>query len=80
MAVIAKQTGGIVSRINKDASNLPQILPVRSTTSDSGGRLALRSSSETVLLGVRSVPLFAGFLGLGLLILALGGTWFREGR
>lgn len=80
MAAIAKQTGGIVSRINQDASNLPQILPVRSTISDSGGRLALRSSSETVLLGVRSVPLFAGFLGLGLLILALGGTWFREGR
>jgi len=80
MAAIAKQTGGIVSRVNEDASNLPQILAVRSTQSDSGGRLALRSSSETVLLGVRSVPLFAGFLGLGLLILALGGTWFREGR
>jgi len=26
------------------------------------------------------VPLFGGFLGLGLLLLALGSMWYREGR
>jgi hypothetical protein len=26
------------------------------------------------------VPLFGGFFGLGLLLLALGSMWYREGR
>lgn len=77
---LADETGGTVARINAAADNLPQILPVRSGHRDAGGRLTLRTSDETVLLGVRSVPLFAGFLGLALLILALAATWFREGR
>lgn len=77
---IAAETGGMVTRVTGDDAALPQILPVRSGFRDNGGRLALRTSSETVLLGVRSVPLFAGFLGLMLMILALGATWFREGR
>lgn len=77
---IAEETGGMVTRVTGDDAALPQILPVRSGFRDNGGRLALRTSSETVLLGVRSVPLFAGFLGLMLMILALGATWFREGR
>ena len=76
---IAEETGGMVTRVSADNA-VPQILPVRSGFRDSGERLTLRTSSETVLLGVRSVPLFAGFLGLMLMILALGATWFREGR
>ncbi|MAY63652.1 MAG: hypothetical protein CML29_15730 [Rhizobiales bacterium] len=77
---IAEETGGTVARVSGEDGALPQILPVRSGFRDTGGRLTLRTSSETVLLGVRSVPLFAGFLGLMLMILALGATWFREGR
>jgi hypothetical protein len=80
MAPLAEATGGTVARINADASNLPQILPVRSVPRAAGDRLSLRASSETVLLGVRSLPLFGGFLGFGVLILALGATWYREGR
>lgn len=37
-------------------------------------------TDETVLKGINSLPLFAGFLGLGLLLLALSATWHREGR
>jgi uncharacterized membrane protein len=29
---------------------------------------------------VQRVPLFAGFLGLGVLLLAFGAMWYREGR
>jgi hypothetical protein len=29
---------------------------------------------------VNRIPLFAGFLGLALLLLALASTWYREGR
>jgi len=77
---LASETGGQVRRINSAASDLPQILPVRAIPRDSGDRMALRTSGESLLLGVRSTPLFAGFLGLALMLLALGATWFREGR
>lgn len=29
---------------------------------------------------VQVVPLFAGFFGLALLLMALGSMWYREGR
>ncbi|WP_420407042.1 hypothetical protein [Hoeflea sp.] len=77
---IAEESGGIVARVNADAGDLPQILPVRSAATSTGERMGLRASNESVLKGVRAIPLFGGFLGLALLILALGGTWFREGR
>jgi hypothetical protein len=77
---VSGESGGIVARVNAEASNLPQILPTRSTAANTGERMGLRASDESVLKGVRAIPLFGGFLGLALLILALGGTWFREGR
>ncbi|WP_394688248.1 hypothetical protein [Hoeflea sp.] len=76
----AAQSGGLVARVNATASNLPQILPTRAASVNAGDRMGLRASNESVLKGVRAVPLFGGFLGLALLILALGATWFREGR
>jgi hypothetical protein len=80
IAPVSAETGGLTTRINATASNLPQILPTRSARIDAGERMGLRASNESVLKGVRSVPLFGGFLGLALMILALGATWFREGR
>ncbi|GAB5461820.1 hypothetical protein [Hoeflea alexandrii] len=77
---VSEETGGLTTRVNATASNLPQILPTRSARIDAGERMGLRASNESVLKGVRSVPLFGGFLGLALMILALGATWFREGR
>ncbi|MBW3096129.1 hypothetical protein [Pseudohoeflea coraliihabitans] len=77
---LSRQSGGTVARVDDEAGNLPQILPIRTTGRDAGGRLVLRASSQTVLLGVRSVPLLAGFLGLALLLALLAGTWFRESR
>jgi len=77
---LSSESGGVTTRVNADASNLPQILPTRSAQINSGERIGLRASNESVLKGVRSIPLFGGFLGLALMILALGATWFREGR
>ncbi|MEQ8482352.1 MAG: hypothetical protein RIC18_17010 [Hoeflea sp.] len=77
---VSEESGGIVARVNAEAGNLPQILPTRSSAASTGERMGLRASDESVLKGVRAIPLFGGFLGLALLILALGGTWFREGR
>jgi hypothetical protein len=76
---IARETGGSVTRVS--GNELPTILPVRGAVRDTGsGRMPLRVTDETVLIGVNRIPLFSGFLGLALLLLALGSTWYREGR
>ena len=80
LSPLAGETGGTVTRVTADASSLPQILPVRAALRDAGGRLTLKSSGESVLKGVQSLPLFGGFLGLALLLFAFGTTWWREGR
>ena len=77
---ISDESGGLTQRVNAAASNLPQILPTRAASVNAGDRMGLRASNESVLKGVRSLPLFGGLLGLALMILALGATWFREGR
>ena len=41
---------------------------------------ACRTTNDSVLKSVSRVPLFGGFFGLGLLLLALGSMWYREGR
>ena len=57
------------------------VLPVRANAGASGGNwLGLRTTNETELLGVTRYSLFSGFLGLALLLIALAGTWMREGR
>jgi hypothetical protein len=60
---------------------LPSIVPVRGQA-DAAGRdwIGLRTTNDSVLKSVSRVPLFGGFFGLGLLLLALGSTWYREGR
>ena len=80
LAPLAGETGGTVTRVTAEVSSLPQILPVRAGLRDAGGRLTLKSSGESVLRGVQSLPLFGGFLGLALLLFAFGTTWWREGR
>ncbi len=76
-------THGIDTRIagSNGAVDVPQIVPVSgSVRSSDGSRMALQETSEFILKGVTRIPLFAGFLGLALLLLALGSTWYREGR
>ena len=42
--------------------------------------IGLRTTDDSVLKAVSRVPLFGGFLGLGVLLLAMGSMWYREGR
>jgi hypothetical protein len=60
---------------------VPGIVPVRHS-GEAAGRdwIGLRTTSDSLLKAVNRVPLFGGFIGLGLLLLALGSTWYREGR
>jgi hypothetical protein len=75
---LAEATGGSVRRLG---ASLPGIVPVRSS-GDASGRdwIGLKTTSDSVLKSVRRVPLLAGFFGLGLLLLAMGSMWYREGR
>jgi hypothetical protein len=78
----AEATGGSVRRIaGVGGVNVPSVVPVRSA-SDASGRdwIGLRTTNDSILKSVARVPMFAGFFGLGLLLLALGSMWYREGR
>ncbi len=79
---LAEATGGSVRRIAADGDfEMPGLVPVRGTNAASGRDwIGLKTTNESVLKSVNRVPLFAGFFGLGLLLLALGGMWYREGR
>ncbi len=83
MAPIASATGGDARRI-ADASgtlNIPRVLGVRSTDSYKGDDwLGLKMRDASVVRGIGVLPLFAGLLGLLLLIGSLAATWMREGR
>ncbi|OQP87702.1 hypothetical protein BTR14_03830 [Rhizobium rhizosphaerae] len=79
----ADKTKGLVHRVAGEGNqvDLPSILPVRGAVRVADAqRLSLRMTDETVLKGVTSLPLFAGFLGLAALLLVLSATWYREGR
>jgi hypothetical protein len=37
-------------------------------------------TDETVLKGINTLPLFAGFAGVAALLFAFAAMWWREGR
>jgi len=79
----AQASGGSVRRISQGLTgiDLPNIVPVRASANASGSDwMGLRTTGDSVLRSVSRVPLFAGFFGLALLLLALGSMWYREGR
>ncbi len=79
---LAQATGGDARRI-ADGSGLdmPRIVPVRSSTLFSGdGWMGVRMRDASVVKGVGVLPMFAGVIGLLLLLGALAATWVREGR
>jgi hypothetical protein len=78
----AEESGGSVRRLaSLTGQALPGIVPVRGSA-DASGRdwIGLRTTNDSLLKSVSRVPLFGGFFGLALLLLALGSMWYREGR
>lgn len=80
---VAEASRGGVRRIADADGNVtvPRIVPITGRA-DGDGRdwIGLKTTDETVLRGVERTPLFAGFLGLAVLLMALSATWYREGR
>lgn len=83
LAPISAESRGLTSRLD-DGDNsirIPDILPVRGEVRVADDRrMLIRLTDETVLKGVNTLPLFAGFAGLGILLLAVSAMWWREGR
>jgi hypothetical protein len=83
LAPIANATGGDARRI-ADASgglDMPRILAVRSSDTFKGDDwLGVKMRDASVVRGIGVLPVFAGLLGLLLLIGSLAATWAREGR
>lgn len=79
---LTQATGGNAVRVVDGASvELPRIVPVRSTGMFAGdGWMGVRMRDASVVKGVGVLPIFAGLIGLLLLLGAFAATWVREGR
>jgi len=83
VAPLTQATGGDARRIADAAGNMsvPRMLGVRSTETFKGDDwLGLKMRDASVVRGIGVLPMFAGLLGLLLLIGSLAATWTREGR
>jgi hypothetical protein len=82
LASITAATGGDVRRLDEgNGVNVPRILPVRSGDTYKGDDwIGLKMRDASVIRGIGVLPVFAGLLGLLLLLGSLAGTWAREGR
>ncbi|MCP3371513.1 hypothetical protein [Bradyrhizobium cajani] len=79
---LAQATGGNAVRVVDGTSvELPRIVPVRSVSVFAGdGWMGVRMRDASVVKGVGVLPIFAGLIGLLLLLGAFAATWVREGR
>ena len=83
LAAITNATGGDARRIADatGALDMPRILAVRSSDTYKGDDwLGVKMRDASVVRGIGVLPMFAGVLGLLLLIGSLAATWAREGR
>jgi hypothetical protein len=79
---LAQATGGDARRLFDGSSmELPRIVPVRASGIFRGdGWMGVRMRDASVVRGVGVLPMFAGLIGLLLLLGAFAATWLREGR
>ncbi|MBN8966719.1 MAG: hypothetical protein J0H89_15425, partial [Rhizobiales bacterium] len=80
----ARATGGDARRIGStsEAITLPRVIGMRSSGTNFSGEdwIGLKLRDASVVRGIGVLPMFAGLLGLLLLVGALAATWAREGR
>jgi hypothetical protein len=82
LAPLTDATGGASMRLDDGAGlNVPRIVAVRSGDTYKGDDwIGLKMRDASVVRGIGVLPIFAGLLGLLLLLGSLAGTWAREGR
>jgi hypothetical protein len=79
---LAQATGGDARRVVDGSQvELPRIVAVRASNVFHGeGWMGMRMRDASVVKGVGVLPVFAGLIGLLLLLGAFAATWLREGR
>jgi hypothetical protein len=82
MQPLANATGGDAVRLDDgNGLRVPRVVGVRSSETFKGDDwLGLKMRDASVVRGIGVLPVFAGLLGLLLLVGALAATWAREGR
>ena len=84
LAPLTDSTGGSVRRVSENAGDTPRVPTILSLASASrfsgNDYIGVRSTDSSVVRGVGVLPLFLGFVGLGLLALSLLATWLGESR
>ena len=82
LAPIANATGGSSRRLDDNGTlDIPRVVPVRTSTSFKGDDwIGLKMRDVSVVRGIGVLPVFAGLIGLLLLLGSLAATWAREGR
>lgn len=82
LAPLAAATGGDARRLAPAAGlSVPRVVGMRSSDTYRGEDwIGLRMREASVVRGIGVLPMFAGLLGLLLLVGALAATWAREGR
>jgi len=79
---LAQATGGDARRVVDGTSlDMPRVVPVRASGIFHGdGWMGVKMRDASVVKGVGVLPMFAGLVGLLLLLGAFAATWIREGR
>src|SRR5271167_2044943 len=79
---LTQATGGDARRVVDGSSfELPRIVAVRASSVFRGdGWMGVKMRDASVVRGVGVLPLFAGLIGLLLLLGGFAATWLREGR
>jgi len=82
MEPLTAATGGAAVRIDDNGTlRVPRVVGVRSSDTFRGDDwIGLKLRDASVVRGIGVLPVFAGLLGLLLLVGALAATWAREGR
>jgi hypothetical protein len=82
MSPLTAATGGDTKRIADGSGiSVPRVVAVRSGDTFRGDDwIGLKMRDASVVRGIGVLPMFAGILGLLLLVGSLGATWAREGR
>jgi len=82
LRALTDATGGDARRLaNGNALDVPRVVPVRTASTFNGEDwIGLKMRDLSVVRGIGVLPIFAGLLGLLLLVGSLAATWAREGR
>lgn len=81
MQPLAEESGGSARRVAGTAGlDVPRLVAVSGSGPFHGeGWIGVKEANVSVVRGVLVMPLFAGLLGLALLVGAIAATWAREG-